>query len=223
MQQPQPNSSACRNREPHALGMLAFDVRAARVPLMKDQQIDDWQSLLARVGSHQDREAFAALFDYFAPRVKSQMMRSGATASAAEELVQETFITVWRKAGTYDPAKASAAAWIFTVARNKRIDKYRKEARPEPDMNDPAFVPDDEPDGFSTVHKHQRAERIRKALNTLPEAQRQVLLKSYYSEETHAEIASSLRLPIGTVKSRIRLALEKLRDLLGEDIKDELS
>ena len=184
---------------------------------------DPWSPLLARVGTDKDAEAFRALFDHFAPRLKSRFMKTGASPSAADDIVQETFIAIWRRADSYDPAKASAAAWIFTVARNKQIDAVRKETRPEPDMNDPAFVRESEQDAGEHIDAQQSASIVRQAIAAPPDAQRAVLLKSYFDEESHSEIADSLRLPIGTVKSRIRLALEKLQTLLPQHFKDDLT
>ncbi len=186
-------------------------------------QADAWSDLLTRVATDKDAAAFQALYDHFAPRLKSRLMRNGASPGAAEDVVQEAFIKIWRKASSFDPSKASAAAWIFTIARNMHIDSIRKSARPEPDLNDPSFVQQPHEDAGTAFDAQERAVLIRQVIKTLPDAQQTVLFRSYFDEETHNEIAESLKLPIGTVKSRIRLALQKLHDLMPQYFKDDLS
>jgi len=180
----------------------------------------DWSLVLQSVGQGQDRIAFAELFGHFGPRVKSLMLKYGAPNELAEEIVQESFAIVWRKASQFDADKAAASTWIFTIARNKRIDILRRQNRPEPDMNDPAMTPDPFPNSEELMSGKQRALAVQRALAKLPEAQREVLHRSYFSEETHSEIAESLKTPLGTVKSRLRLALAKLRTLIDEDMEE---
>lgn len=176
----------------------------------------EWSAVLRKVAEDADRAAFAALFAHFAPRVKAYMMRLGSDATSAEELAQEALATVWRKASQYDPSKAAASTWIFTIARNLRIDAFRREKRPELDPEDPALVPDAPAPADDMVIAGQQAERIRAALRKLPSEQRQVVRMSFYDDKSHSEIADELDLPIGTVKSRIRLAFQRLRESLGE-------
>lgn len=185
---------------------------------LEEKLSEDWSAQLVLVGSHQDRAAFSRLFNHFGPRVKSTMLRYGLKNELAEEVVQETFVLVWRKAAQFDPQKAMASTWIFTLARNKKIDLLRKQGRPEVDVTDPAFEPDPEqtPDQLYTTQ--ERAKAIRDAMAKLPEQQRLVLQKSYFADETQSEIAESLKAPLGTVKSRLRLALEKLRTILDSDL-----
>lgn len=175
----------------------------------------DWGETLCAVAD-QDRAAFAQLFEYFAPRVKSYMLRLGSDDSQAEELAQETMVTVWRKASQYDPGRAAASTWIFTIARNRRIDAFRRTNRPELDPDDPALVPDPPPQGDAVVEQKQNAARVQAALATLPEEQRQVLHMSFFDEKTHSEIAEQLDLPLGTVKSRIRLAFGRVKASIGD-------
>lgn len=175
----------------------------------------DWSDILCAVAA-QDRASFADLFRHFAPRVKSYMLRLGSDDSQAEELAQETMATVWRKAGQYDPARAAASTWIFTIARNLRIDAFRRTNRPELDPDDPALVPDAPPQGDAVVEQKQNAARIQAALAELPDEQRQVLHMSFFDEKTHSEIAETLDLPLGTVKSRIRLAFGRVKASIGE-------
>lgn len=185
---------------------------------LEEKLFEDWSAQLSLVGSHQDRAAFSRLFNHFGPRIKSTMLRYGLKNELAEEIVQETFVLVWRKASQFDPEKAMASTWIFTLARNKKIDVLRKQGRPEADVTDPAFEPDPEqtPDQIYTIQ--ERAKAIRDAMAKLPEQQRLVLQKSYFADETQSEIAESLKAPLGTVKSRLRLALEKLRTILDSDL-----
>lgn len=178
----------------------------------------DWSSVLDMVGRSEDRSAFSELFDHFGPRVKSLMLKYGASNDLAEEIVQETFVLVWRKASQFDSDKAAASTWIFTIARNKRIDILRRQTRPEPDMNDPAMLPEPTLNSEELISGKERALAVRRALEKLPKNQRDVLQRSYFSDETHSEIASSLKTPLGTVKSRLRLALSKLRTIIDEDI-----
>lgn len=169
-----------------------------------------------------DKAAFAELFGRYAVRVKAFIMRAGATEEDADEIAQETLVTVWRKAAQFDPAKAAVSTWVFTIARNRRIDMIRRHARPEPDPADPLFQPDPEPGGREAVSAQQLAERVRAGIERLPEDQRAVLRAAFYDGQTHAEIASLQALPLGTVKSRIRLAFRALREELGEEMLEEL-
>lgn len=169
-------------------------------------------ALLLAVGQQRDKAAFSGLFAYYAPRIKSFLMKGGAAPDLADELAQETMVTVWQKATSFDPAKASASTWIFTIARNKRIDGLRKKIRPETDIDDPAFeVADDTPLVSDELSNRQESETVSSALKTLPREQADLLYKSFFEDKTHADIAKETNIPLGTVKSRIRLALEKLR------------
>jgi len=175
-------------------------------------------ALVAAVARARDRAAFQALFDHFAPRVKGYLMRLGAGSAVAEDLAQEAMLAVWRKAGLFDPAKASASTWIFTIARNLRIDAIRKERRPEPDPADPLQRPETERAADETVDWAKAEERLRAALADLPREQSQVIELSFLAEKPHSLIAAELGLPLGTVKSRIRLAMARLRVALGDGI-----
>ena len=177
--------------------------------------------LLAAIAAG-DRVAFAGFFARYARRVKAFLIRSGTRVDEAEELSQEVMVTVWRKAASFDPAKASAATWLFTIARNRRIDLIRRHARPAPDPEDPLFQPDPDPDGADILGRRQRDAALRVALAELPEAQREVLQVAFFEGLSQSEIAERLGLPLGTVKSRARLALARLRAALGEDFRDEL-
>ncbi len=169
--------------------------------------------------ARKDKEAFAELFEYFAPRIKSFLMKGGAAPDVADELAQETMLAIWQRAGSYDPAKASASTWIFTIARNKRIDGLRKQVRPELDPADPALVEDDAPNASEQVAQAQETDAMEQAIKALPTDQADLLYKAFFEDKTHADIAKETKLPLGTVKSRIRLALEKLgRDKNVKDL-----
>ena len=136
-------------------------------------------------------------------------MRSGASESLAEECTQEAMATLWRKAHLFDPSRASVSTWVFTIARNKKIDMLRKQQRPEPE--DLPWGPEAEPDQADVVELQEESERLSKALAALPEKQRDLVERAYFRDMSHSEIATLTGLPLGTIKSRIRLALERLR------------
>lgn len=173
---------------------------------------------LQRIAERGDVEAFRKLFQSYAPRVKSYMMRQGADANTAEELTQETMMTVWRKASLYSVEKGSATTWIYTIARNLRIDRLRKEiawvALPEgyDQQESPDALPDD------VMSEQERKKRVQDALAVLPADQLEVVSLSYIDGLSHSEIADRLGLPLGTVRSRMRLAYQKVRELV-EDLK----
>jgi RNA polymerase sigma-70 factor (ECF subfamily) len=173
---------------------------------------------LVRVGQDRDKAAFARLFAHFAPRVKSYLIGLGSGAELAEELAQESLVTVWRKAHTFDPSKASAATWIFTVARNLRIDVLRKERRPTPDAEDPMWQPNDVIASDELVSLEERQVVIRAALKKLPSDQADVIRMSFFEDKSHGVIAEELKLPLGTVKSRLRLAFKRLKAQVGETL-----
>lgn len=175
---------------------------------------DEMAQLVARV-NEKDREAFAALFAYYAPRLKSFMLRRSADPEAAEELVQETMLAVWNRAGQYSPGKGSVTAWIYTIARNLRIDRLRRQpAQTFYDIED-YDEPSAEPNSEDKLIQVQRDAQIADAVEDLPKEQLEVISLSYLDDLTQAEIAERLEVPLGTVKSRMRLAYEKLRERLG--------
>ena len=175
------------------------------------------QLWLSRVAENRDREAFTQLFSHFAPRLKAYVMKAGTDAAMAEEVVQDALVTVWRKAHTYDPSKANVSTWIFTIVRNKRIDRLRRERRPTP-VEEYQLNTLEEPISASrrleAVEAHQI---VTAALETLPAEQVEVLKKAYFEDLSHQAIADDLGLPLGTVKSRIRLALQRLRATVEQD------
>src|ERR1051326_4167081 len=175
----------------------------------------DYNALLIAVSAARDRSAFEALFRHFAPRIKAYLQRLGAGGAAAEDLAQEAMLSVWRKAQLFDPAKASAATWIFTIARNLRIDALRRDRRPEFDPNDPAFVPEAEPAADAGMVRADEDSRLREAITLLSPEQAKVVELSFFADKPHSLIAKELGLPLGTVKSRLRLAMTHIRTALG--------
>lgn len=170
---------------------------------------------IVQIAERGDRDAFEYLFSHFAPRVKSYLMRLGAAPEAAEELAQETLLTVWRRAAAFDPARAAASTWIFTIARNLRIDLARRDGRAPtaddlPEMNDAPARPDE------ALSALEDKTRIGIAVASLPREQAQVISLAFFADKAHSEIAGELRLPLGTVKSRLRLAMARLRGALAE-------
>lgn len=168
-----------------------------------------WVEAVERVRSQRDQQAFAALFQHFAPRVKAYLMKSGADVSLAEECTQEVMATLWHKAHLFDPARASVATWVFTIARNRRIDALRRQRRPEPEELPWGPEPDASQD--EALALQQETERLGEALKQLPAKQRDLIERAYFGDLSHSEIAEETGLPLGTIKSRIRLALERLR------------
>lgn len=181
---------------------------------------DHWSQLLERVASCQDRSAYHDLFKHFGPQIKYYALSNG-LAHQAEELVQEVMISIWRRAVTYDWRKAAASTWIFTIARNQRIDMLRKIQRTSAETKIETEAlwqipgsPESEP--VTSLHRMLAERRIRESLVHLPEEQVTVLAKVYMEQKSHQMVATELNIPLGTVKSRVRLALNKLRVILQD-------
>lgn len=191
------------------------DSRTSDAPRAEDVKTPDqatrlmWVEQMYAVRDKQDTAAFAELFAHFAPRVKSFLMKSGASHDLAEECAQDVMATLWRKAALFDPAKASVSTWIFTIARNRRIDMLRKQRRPEPE--ELTWGPEAEPNQEDVLALSQETELLGQAMAELPEKQRMLIEKAYFGDLSHSEIAEQTGLPLGTIKSRIRLALDRLR------------
>ena len=183
--------------------------RKRETALATPEDETDWAGLLQRVRDDADHAAFALLFQHFAPRVKGFLMRSGAGPALAEECAQDVMATLWQKAYQFDPARASVATWVFTIARNRRIDALRKARRVEPEVLD--WGPEPEPEQAEALAVQEEMEQLARALVALPSKQRTLIERAFYGELSHSEIAAETGLPLGTIKSRIRLALDKLR------------
>ena len=187
--------------------------KKAFIPVVKKIVMQNtWAEHLSQIQLHQDQKAFAELFSYFAPRVKAFLIKSGASPSMAEECTQEVMATLWHKAHLFDPSRASVATWIFTIARNKKIDALRKQRRPEPE--DLQWGPESEPEASDILAFQQEANQLTLAMSALPSQQRNLIKKAYFGELSHSEIAAETGLPLGTIKSRLRLALSKLRQTM---------
>jgi RNA polymerase sigma-70 factor (ECF subfamily) len=183
-------------------------------PALGNEELCD---LIEAIAADRDREAFAMLFRHYAPRLKAFGLRQGSSVAASEELAQEAMLTVWRKADTFDRRLATASTWVFTIVRNKRIDMFRRERRPEVELDDRYDAPSDEAGPDDTLVAVRASELVRQAMQSLPAEQRQVLHKAFFEDKSHSVIADELKLPLGTVKSRIRLALGRLRAQLPEE------
>jgi RNA polymerase sigma-70 factor, ECF subfamily len=186
----------------------------ARFPVPSDAAIRH-RHLIAAVTANRDTKAFLELFNFFAPRLKAYVKKLGTTEELAEELVQDVMFTVWRKGDSYDPAKSAVSSWIFTIARNLRIDALRREQRRAFDPTEPVLAPAPVPlpDAHLTFVDDQR--RVRAVLDALPKEQAAVVSLAFYEGKSHGEIACALAIPLGTVKSRMRLAFQRLREALN--------
>ena len=191
--------------------MKTRDIKADTCSVNTD---DDLTVCIDLIGKNQDKLAFNNIFRYFAPRLKSFLVKAGSTDTQAEEVIQEVMIAVWTKSSTYNSDKSSVSTWIYTIARNKRIDKIRKEKRHYLSESDEGLeIPVDstqEKEIFAT----QVSSSLKRYMSNLPEEQSKLLKLSYFYNKTHADISEELKIPLGTVKSRIRLALTKMRHLV---------
>lgn len=204
---------------PSGYGPLVAARVLARVQTQRDASVtnDDLCGLVEAIAARRDRDAFARLFKHFAPRLKGFGIRRGTDPASSEELAQETMLTVWRKAETFDPRRATVSTWIFTIVRNKRIDLFRRTGHADADLDEARETVYEGPSADEELNKVQASLALRKAMKVLPEDQAAVLQKAFFEDKSHSIIAEELGLPLGTVKSRIRLALARLRGALPED------
>ncbi len=175
---------------------------------------DNFDELLTAVGNDHDGGAFAILFDHFGPRVHAQMVRLGLNAFTAADATQDVMETIWRKAHLFDPAKATAGTWVFHIARNRRIDIKRRSREATCDIETFFDIPDPSRACDDCIDTAERTECLREALRTLPREQLALIKLAFYNGLSHAAIAARLELPLGTVKSRLRLAFARLRRCL---------
>ena len=176
--------------------------------------------LIGKVAKSKDKQAFSEFFSLVAPRVKGYLMKLGSSDIIAEDLLQEVMLTVWKRAETFDRSKAAVSTWLFTIARNKRIDLLRKEIRPELDPEDPMLSREDEKLADTAYEEKQDSEKILEAINTLPKEQSRLINMTFYEDKSHSIIAQELGIPLGTVKSRIRLASSRLKKILAGEFND---
>lgn len=189
--------------------------RDAAIPWhVRDTGADAFADLIERIAAHGDRAAFVVLFDHYAPRVKGYLGRLGLEPGRAEDLTQDVMVAVWRKAGSFDRSKANVSTWIFRIARNRRIDLFRRERTAELDPEEPMLTPEALPAPDAELAATQQGAMIATALAELPPEQREMVRAAFYEDLSHSEIADRTGLALGTVKSRLRLAFEKLRGRL---------
>ena len=211
-------SQAVRKSLGSMIGRSFRQVRSRKYDNERPKAKVEWADLIGRIASHGDRDAFRLLFEHFAPRVKGLMLKAGASGEEAEEIAQDTLLAVWRKAAQFDPASAGAPAWIFTIARNLRIDAVRRSARagvavPDAELE---YFPDPADSQEVQIVKRSDTEQIASAISRLSKDQSTAIRMSFIEDRPHSEIAEALRVPLGTVKSRIRLAMSRLKDSLEE-------
>jgi RNA polymerase sigma-70 factor (ECF subfamily) len=196
---------------------LACKVARERMPVTTGTSttFTEQTEWMLKVRDARDRVAFAKLFDYFAPRLRGMLMKNGFGAAQADDVIQDVMLSVWRKAHSFNPERANVSGWIFQIARNRQIDVIRKDRRPMPE--ELAMPESTDIDGEQVLGIEQEAANLRAAISRLNPEQRDLVQKAYLGELTHSEIQAQTGLPLGTIKSRIRLGLERLRhELKGE-------
>ncbi|WP_372738911.1 sigma-70 family RNA polymerase sigma factor [Neptunomonas sp.] len=174
-----------------------------------------WNSMLSDLAETKDKALYIKLFRHFAPKVKAYIIRLGLVETTAEELMQETMLSVWRKAHLYNASKAAASTWIFTLARNQSIDRMRKQKYPEYELEAWHEEPEEE---YDVCEQAVTSDRMAKVISQLPEDQAQVIYMSFYEGRSHSDISERLGVPLGSVKSRIRLASEKIKMMWRDDV-----
>lgn len=189
----------------------------------QSQEAARFAACIEAIAAHGDRAAFGLVFAYYAPRVKSYLLRLGLDGGQAEDVAQEVMVAVWRKAASFDRRQASASTWIFRIARNRRIDVFRRDQRAQVDAHDPALQPASQVQPGDAFEAAERDEALRQAMAELPDDQRALVREAFYEDLSHSQIADKTGLPLGTVKSRLRLAFAKLKLRLeaGGDRDDE--
>lgn len=208
---PTGKSDMTNSNQPEKSGVAVAQMSVRVTSVNASSQAKFFSELARRVAESQDKAAFEEIFDYFGPRLKAYLLRLGAQGGQAEELVQEVMITLWQKANLFDPSKSSLSTWLFRVARNRHIDSLRREKRGELDEDDPYLQPQGEVDAGEQMDSEQRDERVRECLKALPEEQLSLVRLAFFKGLSHSQIAEETNLPLGTVKSRIRLAFSRLR------------
>lgn len=189
---------------------------------MTEQQLKErehYADLLERVAAQQDTRAYEGLFNHFAPLIKAFAISSGLQYQGnhlPEELVQEVMLSIWRKAALFDRKKAAPSTWIFTIARNQRIDMLRRLSKHQNDMDaDDVWDLESDTDLFGEVRENRIQHHVGEELKKLPNEQKQIVAKVFLEDKSHQEVANELNLPLGTVKSRVRLAMQKLKLSMG--------
>ena len=179
--------------------------------IAESTEVMDLNQAIRRIAEFRDRDAFIIVYNFFSPRLKSYLITQRMSVMNAEELVQETMLRIWQKSKMFNPDKSSASTWIFTIARNLRIDSIRKNKLPMINIDEVSEQIDSQPDPEHQADRNQRQKNIAHALTLLPSKQFQVVFMSFFQDKSHGEISEELQIPLGTVKSRMRLAFERLR------------
>lgn len=175
------------------------------------------RDLIVRVAEHQDKQAFAELFEWYAPRVKAMLLKLNSSNELAEDIMQDVLMTVWLKADKFAAAKGSVGTWIFTITRNRRIDAFRKQSsRHYMDIDEMEFA-DDAPAADDVLLSDEQDRLVADVAATLPEDMREVIQLAFVEDKSQTSIADELGIPLGTVKSRTRRAFQKIREKL-EDV-----
>ena len=197
--------------------MIAFYSTVESKAILVDETTEIHAALMERVALARDKKAFEQLFAHFAPKIKALMLKHDSDLELAEDLMQDTMLTVWNKAHQFSTWRGSPSAWIFTIARNRRIDRFRRQGTKHyVDIGD-YDVPDDDPDGEQLVLDAERDRLVADAASGLPDEQKQIIAMSFVDNLAQSEIADRLGIPLGTVKSRMRLAYKKIKTNL-EDV-----
>jgi RNA polymerase sigma factor (sigma-70 family) len=181
-------------------------------------QITKFKDCISRIASHRDKDAFTTLFDHYAPLIRAySLAREPGANLIADELAQEVLIRVWLKAESYNAQLSNINTWIFTLARNCRIDYFRRNGRYVSDIDPTEIfnnIEDEGPSPFQQAHQNRLEDNIKTGLAKLPREQSEILTKVYLEGKSHQQTSTELKLPLGTVKSRVRLALRKLQVLV---------
>ena len=213
----------CPEAPEKGVTLAVLPVRNRRETVTNETQTSSFSEQtiwMLAIRDQRDKAAFGRLFDYYAPRLKGFIIRAGAPRAQAEDVVQDVMLTVWRKAHLFDPNRAQVSSWIYQIARNRQIDVIRKEARPMPEALKAEDDGSVEPDAGQVMALEQETDKLRMALDKLAPAQREMIERAYLGELSHSEIREATGLPLGTIKSRIRLGLERLRHEL-KDLRPE--
>lgn len=200
-------------------GVRAADLKLVSPDDPASDTVEDMDACMLAVARHHDREAFSRLFAHYAPRLKTWLMRTGSEPELADDLVQDAFVLLWRKAAQFDPSRARVAAWLFTIARNLRVDRKRglSQAWLSLEGIEVDQAPDPAPGAEAMLASAHSGDNVRRALTQLSSDQRTLVQLAFYDDKSHSSIASEMRLPLGTVKTRLRAAATRLRQLLEEE------
>lgn len=181
------------------------------------EPLDDASIWLGKIATQQDKSAFVALFNYYAPRVKAYLRRQGVDGTQADDITQEVMLQVWNRASQFDATKARPSTWIYTIARNRLIDVWRSQKNNLVEFNDPALLPEESYDQTQSIAAEERNDTLHSAVAELSPAQRAIIEETYFQERSQRMIAKARKIPLGTVKSRLRLALDHLRQKVKRD------